>query len=514
MDPLNELRVLITADEAYGALEEAVLDAKTRIDAGFRVFDPRTPLRSERARAIGATWIDLLVHKLDQGVRITFSLSDFDPVVRAEMHQSSWKALSVFAGIAELSSRGDLLRARVADHPARVGWGPRLMLWPKVQRQIAGTCDRLNALPDAARREAWRCMPLFRRFVTRAGGRLRPRRDMLVPMMPVTHHQKVAVVDDRVLYIGGLDLDHRRIDTTGHHGPSDQTWHDVQVMTTDPVRARAARDHLDRFMAECAGQVPVTPPPGLLRTLSSRRRREAAHLSPHVCDTGILDRHLTQIGEARQLIYLESQFLRDPMIADALAARARKAPDLELVVMLPAAPMEVAFDGEDSLDLQYGEFLQARALDQLTQAYGDRLFVGAPAQIREAQNEEGRQLLHGAPVIFVHSKVSVFDDRAGLVTSANLNGRSMRWDTEIGIEISDPAQVRHLRARTMGAWLPEGADATMTDAVPGTAGRWRQLAVTNAATAPRSRQGFVLPYEIAPAREMGRPLPGVPKEMV
>ncbi|WP_300030738.1 phospholipase D-like domain-containing protein [uncultured Roseobacter sp.] len=515
MAPLNDLKILITAAEAYSALEEAVLDAQTRIDAGFRVFDPRTPLQSERARRIGNTWVDLLVHKLDQGVQVSITLTDFDPVMRAGMHQGSWKSFSIFAGISEMSDNGGLLRAVVADHPARVGWGPRLMLRPAVQGQIAGTCQRLNAMAEEIHNEAWRCMPLFRELAVFQDGQLRPRRDVMVPMMPVSHHQKMAVIDDRVLYIGGLDLDQRRLDTPDHRGKSEQTWHDVQVILTDPARARSAREHLDHFLDECAGNRPVVSPPGLLRTLSVKRTRDAASLSPDVTDTGIMDRHLALIGRSEHLIYLESQFMRDPVIAEALAERAAQAPELGLVIILPGAPLEVAFEKDDSIDLQFGEFLQAKAVDMLRDSYGERLFVGSPAQPTDAgYDEQGRQLLHGAPIIFVHSKVSVFDDQAGLVSSANLNGRSMRWDTEMGIEISDPAQVRQLRQRVMGAWLPANANADMTCASVQTVEQWRQLAEINAATSPRSRQGFVLPYETEPARKMGLPIPGWPTEMV
>lgn len=41
---LNDLQVLVTAREAYPVFEEAVLAATERVDMGFRIFDPRTPL--------------------------------------------------------------------------------------------------------------------------------------------------------------------------------------------------------------------------------------------------------------------------------------------------------------------------------------------------------------------------------------------------------------------------------------------------------------------------------------
>ena len=80
-------QLLITAEEAWPAFERAMLAAKRRVVAGFRVFDPETRLRSEEALEIGETWADLLVHKIEDGVQFDLILSDFDPIVAPDMHQ-------------------------------------------------------------------------------------------------------------------------------------------------------------------------------------------------------------------------------------------------------------------------------------------------------------------------------------------------------------------------------------------------------------------------------------------
>ena len=510
---LNDLQVLVTAREAYPVFEEAVLAATERVDMGFRIFDPRTPLYSDAARALGETWVDLLLHKLNQGVKIRIKLTDFDPVVRGELHQKNWKSLRILKGIGEMADNPELMQAHVLAHPARVGWGPRTVLWPKVIGKIAESCQRLNALTPDYRKDALKSMPRLRGMVADREGELEPLQAQFPSMMPVTHHQKVAVMDDHVLYIGGLDLDQRRYDTKAHRLRPSQTWHDVQLIMRDPARAKAARRHLDRLQGECAGELEIDPPNGLLRTLSMRRPRESLFLSPSVEDTGILQRHLECISRAEKLIYLENQFLRDPVITAALVDRARKAPDLGLIVVLPAAPQEVAFEGDEGVDQKYGEHLQADCLDQLAAAFDTRLFVGAPAQKVESDSKN-RDALCGAPIIFIHSKVSIFDEAHALVTSANLNGRSMRWDTELGIEVADPEQVAHLRQRVMRVWLPSDAGANDIAARPETVKRWRDIAFENKATAPRSRRSFLLPYDHAAAKAFGKALPAVPVEMV
>ena len=505
--------VLVTASEAYPALEKAVIEAETRIDMGFRVFDPRTPVLSDRAKEIGETWVDLMVHKLDQGVRIKIALTDFDPVVRAKMHATSWKSFRVLAGIAEMSKNAHLLEAYVADHPARVGWAPRLVLWPKVMGQLNDTCAWIDGLDADRRADVLRSAPRLRDMLEDSGTTLRPIKKQVPEMSPVTHHQKLAVIDDKILYIGGLDMDYRRIDTAEHHGAASETWHDVHALIRDTGMARSARMHLDRFQAECAGDVSVRPPDGLLRTLSVSRQKNSTSLAPVVCDTSILDAHLKQISTAQDLIYMESQFFRDPVIAEALADRAQEVPDLGLIIVVPAAPKEVAFDGDEGLDMQYGEYLQAKCLRTLQEAFGERMFIGSPGQLTESA-DEGRGAIHGAPMIFIHSKVSVFDDTCAIISSANINGRSMRWDTELGFAVTDPAQVAHVRSRVMAPWLPDTDHGPFVRPTLDSVEVWRSLAVQNAATSPRSRQGFLLPYDLDVAESFGTPLPGVPGEMV
>ncbi|WP_299681451.1 phospholipase D family protein [uncultured Roseobacter sp.] len=509
----EKLELLITAEQAYPAFETAVLMAKHRIDMGFRIFDARTPLISDAAREIGETWIDLLLHKLNQGVRVKIAITDFDPVVRPDMHHLSWKSFRVLAGVAEMSDNPSHIDIQIADHPARVGWGPRMVLWPKIMTQLGETCEKLNELPPEMRADQLRSMPRFAELVKEDDGRLLPDKTGVPQMIPVTHHQKVAVIDDQFLYIGGLDMNERRIDSTRHTGRPEQTWHDVHLLLRCPRRAVAARRHLDRFQAECAGEVGLRPPPELLRTLSVKRSSEGIYLSPVVSETGILDCHLRCIAKATNLIYLESQFFRDPIISDALVKRASEAPDLGLVVVLPAAPEEVAFLGDEGLDHRYGEYLQAKCLNELQKAFAERLFIGSPAKLEETQ-DDSRAALHGAPIIFIHSKVSVFDNRRAIISSANINGRSMRWDTELGVEITDAEEIAKIRSQVMRCWLPRDAGPEFCAPNRAAVAHWQQLADLNAATSPQSRRGFILPYDVTAAEAFGTLLPGVPVEMV
>ena len=224
-------------------------------------------------------------------------------------------------------------------------------------------------------------------------------------------------------------------------------------------------------------------------------------------------RHIEAIGQARHLIYLETQFLRHMPLARALAMRARACPDLRLIVVLPAAPEDAAFDSNQGLDLRYGEYQQVRCLTRLQRAFGsDRFLVASPVQPRKTDSD-GRDALEDAPLVYVHSKVSIFDDFGAILSSANLNGRSMRWDSEAGLYLDQPAHVEELRRRVMGHWLPPQSDAAYLD--PQIAfGHWQRLVESNSALPPSKRQGFLVRYDSDVARDVAAPVPGLPDEVV
>jgi phosphatidylserine/phosphatidylglycerophosphate/cardiolipin synthase-like enzyme len=235
-------------------------------------------------------------------------------------------------------------------------------------------------------------------------------------------------------------------------------------------------------------------------------------MSPEPVVNEIEAAHRAAVEQAERLIYIETQYFRDRRLARHLAEMARKKPELRMILILPAAPDDVAFEGSTGLDARLGEFLQAKCLRILRRGFGRRLFVGGAAQRRRSRSK-GRAQLRGAPLVYIHAKVSVFDDALAIVSSANLNGRSLRWDTEAGLVLSRSEDIIALRKRLMLHWLPPDASADYLDparAVPA----WWRLAARNAKLPPSKRRGFLLPYDLKSAEEFGRAFPLVPDEMV
>ncbi|MDW4499895.1 phospholipase D-like domain-containing protein [Sulfitobacter sp. D35] len=507
----KDVEFLITASEAYPAFERAFLATRREAILSFRIFDPWTELRSSEAREIGKTWFDLIAHKLAQGVRLTIIVNDFDPIALPDMHRVSWESLRSLVAAGEASGRPENLEARVAMHPARVGWLSCLGFWPLSRKELSGTAKRINDLPTRERQRFYERTPYLWRHMKLERGLLRLIHGVLPRLVPVTHHQKLAVFDQEVLYIGGLDLDERRYDSKQHEEPADQTWHDVQVLVRGGPKVADAHAHLKTFEASTAG---ATPPelPNVLRTLSQRRDSGFLHLSPRFCLREIESAHRVAVSRARRLIYLESQFFRDTRLAKHFAKRADENRDLTLILVLPAAPDDVAFENRSGGDARYGEYLQAKCVDILMTGFGDRMTLVSPAQPRRG-TETGRATLYDAPLVYVHAKVSVFDDTEAIVSSANLNGRSLKWDTEAGIRLDDPGAIVRFRERLFSHWLGPDAGPEFFD--PKTAQiAWRERARSNARLAPEDRVGFMLPYASRPARRFGRNLPGIPEEMV
>ena len=64
------------------------------------------------------------------------------------------------------------------------------------------------------------------------------------------HHEKTLVVDDRVAFVGGIDLTSEagdRFDSSAHHARGQAGWHDASAQVTGP------RSPTSQSTSGCAG---------------------------------------------------------------------------------------------------------------------------------------------------------------------------------------------------------------------------------------------------------------------
>jgi phosphatidylserine/phosphatidylglycerophosphate/cardiolipin synthase-like enzyme len=273
------------------------------------------------------------------------------------------------------------------------------------------------------------------------------------------HHQKVLVVDDRLAFSGGGDISVDRWDTPAHLDDDQRRImprHDLHpprhevMMMVDGDAARALGDLARERWTRATGEA-MEPPAdaggdpwpdhvpvhfsgvkiAIARTEPAWRRERTT--------TEIRNLAIASIFAARSLIYLENQYFTSPLITEALATRLAE-PDGPEVVLISTGMAPSWFD---RLTMDRARSLMIWRL-KAADVYG-RFRAYWPSTPR-------------GECIIVHSKVSVFDDRIVRVGSANLNNRSIGFDTELelAIEVEDAesqATVAALRDRLVGHFL-------------------------------------------------------------
>ena len=207
-------------------------------------------------------------------------------------------------------------------------------------------------------------------------------------------------------------------------------FHDVQLAVDGDV-ARKIADHCRWRWHECTSETiapvqtsrdlrevwPCQYEPawrdvriGIARTLPSTSKR------PEIRE--ILQLYLDGIAAARDTIYIENQYLTAKPIAHALAQRLEEkdGPDIVIVTQWAAS----VWLEEQVMGVRREHFVAH--LRQHDRHGHLRIFAPVvPGVEREDYN--------------LHAKIAVFDDRLVQIGSANLNNRSMGYDSECDLAI-------------------------------------------------------------------------------
>ncbi|MEP7089945.1 MAG: phospholipase D family protein [Nocardioidaceae bacterium] len=306
-----------------------------------------------------------------------------------------------------------------------------------------------------------------------------------------SHHQKFVVLrhpgrpECDVAFVGGIDLCHSRRDDAEHHGdPQKQPmaavygdrppWHDVQLMVTGP----AVGDVETTFRERWEDPQPLSRSP--LRWLADRIRQDEPHrltaLPAQLPDPEPTGEHPVQvlrtypsrvggygfapdgersvargymkaIGLARELIYVEDQYLWSRRIAETIADALRKRPDLRMVAVLPHHP-----DQDGRVSLPPNLVGRQQAINLLREA--------APGQVAFYGPEN-----HAGVPVYVHAKVCVVDDTWASVGSDNFNRRSWTHDSEVSAVVCHPGYARELRLQLSHEHLETTDDGLLEPAV-------------------------------------------------
>jgi phosphatidylserine/phosphatidylglycerophosphate/cardiolipin synthase-like enzyme len=278
------------------------------------------------------------------------------------------------------------------------------------------------------------------------------------------HHEKLVIVDDRVAFVGGIDLtDYAgdRWDTPAHVARGAVGWHDAAAVVRGPIVADVAEHFRARWREVTSEELPPPKTPGregevelqFVRTIP-----EKVYESFPRGEFRILEAYTRALRSAQKLVYLENQFYWSSEIAAILEQKLADPPsdDFRLVLVLPANPNNGADDSRGQLaDLLECDAKAGRVLACTLTALGDR----------------------GPCPVYVHAKIGIVDDRWLTLGSANLNEHSLFNDTEANLVTCDEALARATRLRLWAEHLqrPEsdvaGDSTTVIDTL------WRPIAV-------------------------------------
>jgi phosphatidylserine/phosphatidylglycerophosphate/cardiolipin synthase-like enzyme len=276
------------------------------------------------------------------------------------------------------------------------------------------------------------------------------------------HHEKTIVIDDRVAFVGGIDLTSEagdRYDSRHHPARAAVGWHDACARLAGPAVGDVA-EHFRMRWAEVAGETlpPVAKqrPAGDTELQVVRTVPERIYRALPGGDFRILESYLRALRAAERLVYLENQFLWSPEIAAVLADKLTNppTPDFRLVVLLPARPN----NGGDDTRGVLAELVEADA--------GRGGLVACTLHARTGALRDP---------IYVHAKIGIVDDGWLTLGSANLNEHSLFNDTEMNVVTHDAGLASLTRRRLWAEHLELPLEELPADPVEAVERYWKPI---------------------------------------
>jgi phosphatidylserine/phosphatidylglycerophosphate/cardiolipin synthase-like enzyme len=314
------------------------------------------------------------------------------------------------------------------------------------------------------------------------------------------HHEKTIVIDDRVAFVGGIDLTSEsgdRFDSSAHVARGKVGWHDVAARVTGPAVADVA-EHFRMRWHEVTGEtlapVSVAPATGDDAVQIVRTVPERIYSVIPGGDFGILESYVRALRSARDLIYLENQFLWSPEITAILRDKLRRPPTdrFRLLIVLPSTPNTGADDTRGSL----AELIESDA--------GAGRLLACTLYARQDDR---------ADPVYVHAKVGIVDDRWLTLGSANLNDHSLFNDTEMNLVTHDPRLAQETRLRLWAEHLELPVSDVRGDPASVVDDRWKPISAEQLqrmqAGAPLTHRLVRLPHVSRRSKRLLGPLQGL-----
>ncbi len=250
-----------------------------------------------------------------------------------------------------------------------------------------------------------------------------------------SHHQKIVVIDECLAACGGIDISNRRWDTSEHRdrdprraspdGELFGPWHDTTMMMSGPIASALGELARERWKSATRAElVDIEPcenewPDGLEADFENvdiaiARTRAPYEELKEVREVEALT--LDMIAAAKRFIYFENQYFTSGKIAAAIAERMKEEDPPEIVLVMP----RTADGWLEQQAMEAARLMLVAAIGESDRDDRFRVYVPVTGDRKD---------------IYVHSKVSILDDRLLRVGSANLNNRSQGLDSECDVVI-------------------------------------------------------------------------------
>lgn len=255
-----------------------------------------------------------------------------------------------------------------------------------------------------------------------------------------SHHQKIVVIDDKVAFLGGIDLTVRRWDESTHtpddprrvaYGKAYPPFHDLMVaLDGDAARSLGALAR-ERWLNATGQRLKPAGqrggehdpwPAALEPDLSGIEVAIARTIPPQGETPGVREverLYLDMIASAKRTIYIENQYFTAPRIAAALEKRLAEPDGPEIVLVLRLL-------SHGWLEEHTMHILRTRLIERLRRNDRHARF--------HVYYPHVPGLVEGG-CLDVHSKLMIVDDRILRLGSANLCNRSFGLDTEADVAI-------------------------------------------------------------------------------
>ncbi|MCC6873938.1 MAG: hypothetical protein IT378_06450 [Sandaracinaceae bacterium] len=332
-----------------------------------------------------------------------------------------------------------------------------------------------------------------------------PPRDVDLTQWPImldvpgaSYHQKFAVIDGRIAFVGGMNL--RRVD-----------WDTDEHLVFEPRRMLIDSDNAARMAVVDHEELPDTGPRKDYMTridgplvqdvdemfhqrwqtlldesamysenasaFTVRRDQPSypdgvqaqltATLPQPYWEHAIAESWLNAIGNAEEYIFIEDQYFRIPMLQGAVIERMTLMPSLQLVVI--TKPVDEFTD--PGCEWTHRSDKELRSM--FPTSYHTYQLRSFDIQVTFGIDETEERFTN----IDVHSKLLIVDDVFLSVGSCNKNNRGIVYEGELNVAIYDRDWVGAERRRLLGLILPPGV--TPADTAAGWITQLEEAAVRN-----------------------------------